>query len=77
MAEYFIFPLGLYRSLGHWPVVVGSLIKTGENFLYRSSPTDTRPNPSSCRLVLHDLQEGMGGFQATRMEGQSTDNKLT
>ena len=39
---------------------------TRGNILRRSSATGTRPSPSSCRLFLHDLQDGMGEFQLAR-----------
>ena len=50
--------------------------KTRGNILRRSSATGTRPNPSSCRSFLHDLQERMGKFQLARTGDQSTGNKL-
>jgi ABC transporter substrate binding protein len=54
----------------------GPAAKTQGNILRRSSATGTRPNPSSCRSFLHDLQERMGEFQLARTGDQSTGNKL-
>jgi len=42
----------------------------------RSSPTDTRPSPSNCRSIRHDLQEGMAECQVPRGGDQNTGNKL-
>ena len=44
---------------------------TPDKFPRRSSASDTRPNPNSCRLSPHDLQAGMVGSQLARTEDQT------
>src|SRR6516225_8818752 len=62
------------RDSSRW--IGGPSTKSRGKILRRSSATGTRPNPSSCRSFLHDLQDRMAGFQLAGRGDQSTGNKL-